>query len=531
MSVESRGGGRWAHGRRENTEVEDFQSGMIAEPLLAFGGGHAHVDPKTGLALYGPYTISGQVRPSLSSIIVGAVGPSNMVADTIRWLQSCQFPLHNDGEQPFLYPEFPGFNAQHPFQCDIVVGDVWRETIDHSLREALRLPQFFERISAVIDAYVVAIEVLAQREPVPNVVLCCMPQEVVDLCTVHVTKGGEVRRRKRSAGEKRASKTAQSGQQFLFAEFDPSASIDEVPWSHENLRRGLKARCMRLGLPTQLVWPRTITRPLSNTGKAASQDVATKAWNFTTALYYKAGGTPWRLAEAESGVCFVGIAFYRELSERGHLLRTAMAQAFTSSGDGYVIRGNTFEWDPDKDGRTPHLNADSAAGLLRQVLELYRRQNRGADPRRLVIHKSSRFSEGELLGFRQASQSIPRADYLAIGNRGIQFFRSGLYPALRGTYVRFSQTNQLLYTMGYMPYLRTYPGARVPQPIEILEHHGDGAWDTNLGEILGLTKMNWNSADFAGSMPVTLAFARKVGQVLAEMPPGTKPREEFRFYM
>jgi len=36
---------------------------------------------------------------------------------------------------------------------------------------------------------------------------------------------------------------------------------------------------------------------------------------------------------------------------------------------------------------------------------------------------------------------------------------------------------------------------------------------------------------FHGSLPVTLAFARKVGQVLAEMLPPVAPREEFRFYM
>jgi hypothetical protein len=46
-----------------------------------------------------------------------------------------------------------------------------------------------------------------------------------------------------------------------------------------------------------------------------------------------------------------------------------------------------------------------------------------------------------------------------------------------------------------------------------------------------LTKMNWNSADFSGRDPITIAFSRKVGQILAELPPGAKVRPEYRFYM
>src|SRR5712692_2677850 len=82
------------------------------------------------------------------------------------------------------------------------------------------------------------------------------------------------------------------------------------------------------------------------------------------------------------------------------------------------------------------------------------------------------------------------------------------YPPLRGSYIKFSNTDLLLYTVGYVPYLRTYPGPRVPQPIEILEHYGDSAWNIVLEEILALTKLNWNTANFAYSMPITIAFSQ-----------------------
>src|SRR5208283_1996229 len=100
-----------------------------------------------------------------------------------------------------------------------------------------------------------------------------------------------------------------SRQISLFAALQPS-SLEEEEAGHQNLRRGLKAEAMQFGVPTQLVWPRTLRLSASFSGPGQrTQDVATRAWNFTTALYHKAGGSPWRLAELEPGVCFVGVSF------------------------------------------------------------------------------------------------------------------------------------------------------------------------------------------------------------------------------
>jgi hypothetical protein len=65
----------------------------------------------------------------------------------------------------------------------------------------------------------------------------------------------------------------------------------------------------------------------------------------------------------------------------------------------------------------------------------------------------------------------------------------------------------------------------------VLEHHGDSPWDRVLLELLSLTKLNWNSADFAARYPVTLAFSGRVGEILAEIPEHIPFREEYRFYM
>jgi hypothetical protein len=43
--------------------------------------------------------------------------------------------------------------------------------------------------------------------------------------------------------------------------------------------------------------------------------------------------------------------------------------------------------------------------------------------------------------------------------------------------------------------------------------------------------MNWNTADFSSSLPITVAFAREVGKILAEVPEGKDPQTQYRYYM
>ena len=51
-------------------------------------------------------------------------------------------------------------------------------------------------------------------------------------------------------------------------------------------------------------------------------------------------------------------------------------------------------------------------------------------------------------------------------------------------------------------------------------------------ECMVLTKMNWNSANFSGLMPITLRFSHLVGDILREVPEGGKePETKYKYYM
>lgn len=90
-------------------------------------------------------------------------------------------------------------------------------------------------------------------------------------------------------------------------------------------------------LATQLpggIWPTTydndamVKRKLAELSTRKVQDEATRAWNFFCALYYKAGGTPWRMVrdQREFSATFMGVSFFEGLD--GTSLQTSSAQLF-----------------------------------------------------------------------------------------------------------------------------------------------------------------------------------------------------------
>jgi argonaute-like protein implicated in RNA metabolism and viral defense len=102
----------------------------------------------------------------------------------------------------------------------------------------------------------------------------------------------------------------------------------------------------------------------------------------------------------------------------------------------------------------------------------------------------------------------------------------------RGTHIEFDEENHLLYTRGSVEYYRTYTGKYIPQPLDIRIVKADESAGVICREILGLTKMNWNNTQFDGKYPITLACARKVGQIMKYLrPEDDEPQISYSYYM
>ena len=112
-----------------------------------------------------------------------------------------------------------------------------------------------------------------------------------------------------------------------------------------------------------------------------------------------------------------------------------------------------------------------------------------------------------------------------------RLYRLGVYPPLRGTLLRFDKDQALLYTRGSIEFYRTYPGQYVPRAL-LLKCQALGQPLQHVAEeMLALTKMNWNNTQFDNGMPITIAAARQVGEVLKYVPEGQDIAPRYSFYM
>lgn len=490
----------------------------LDEPLLEFGTGEA-TTPKEGLlAAGGPFSLRlGAAHPP--EVRIGLVGTEAAVAATRAFFVRARTGVASGNKNEMLFPDFPGFTAV--FKSQLVIDDRLDAIVDDRQLEdvlAKREPDAFE---GALELWRSAIATVAGRDFRPNVVVCCLPQELLARCRIIDIKLTPEQRK----SIKRRQEEIASGQTSLFDLAPDSWVREEVEGNPEqlasrNFRRALKAMAMTSNMPIQIA-----TQNLWSDGQR-NQDPATRTWNVSVALFYKAGGIPWRMQTRIDGSCFVGISFHHMRTTQRHFVYSSLAQAFSSEGDGFAIRGDAIPWDDDR--VRPQLSEEQAHYLISNVLAAYR-ERAGRDPLRLVLHKTSNFTTDERAGVAAALRSVPVTELLTLRPGEFRMLRDGVYPPHRGTYCTIEPA-AFLFTSGYMPEYRTYPGPHVPAPLELI---GDPGADTEAAaqDILGLTKMNWNSANAFMHFPITLNFAQKVGAVMAEVPAEAEPHPSLRFYM
>lgn len=296
----------------------------------------------------------------------------------------------------------------------------------------------------------------------------------------------------------------------------------------------LKAVALRHAVPLQIIRPETWddpSKPPKDVKRRRVQDPATRAWNLHTALYYKAGGTPWRLVRSfsDTTTCYLGVSFYK--SADGTQLHTSVAQLFNEKGEGVVVRGGPAA--VLKEDRQPHLSAEDAGALLAAALAAYRKEH-GTFPARLVIHKTSRFTDEERGGFDEAAEAarIERVEKIWVTDREqARVFRTREHPPLRGTAIALSDQRFVLYTRGSVDFYGTYPGMYVPTPLGLRPTDGDQRLDEVAAETLSLTKLNWNHSQLDGHLPITLHAAHKVKAILRWLSPDDVPARRYANYM
>ena len=350
----------------------------------------------------------------------------------------------------------------------------------------------------------------------PDIVLICLPEEVL--------KKVSLVERSATAQEKQYAQSLKKGDPM---QLDLFSMMDEIQETSEdflkrNLRHALKANALRYGLPIQIVTDALLVESQRN------QDPAARAWNFSVGLYYKANGVPWRLPSNGPETCFVGIGFHHFRTNKRAIVRSSIAQAFSSDGEGFAIRGEGIPIEANQ-GRNIHLSEQQAYDLACSVLSEYEMRT-GGTPLRIVLHKSSQFNMAEQTGFNMAFKNIPIISMVTLIPSPLRLLRFGSYPPKVGTVCTVNNSKVFLFTSGLVPELGTYPGPHVPQPFEV-RCLGDEDPIAAAQDVLNLTRMNWNTADIRGKWPVSLSYAKKVGGILDEYGDEKLTNSSFRYFV
>lgn len=494
---------------------------FLSEVPLVLAGGNRAFDPKRGLVRFGPFGLNEPGRHP-ATIDVGVVGTAATVDAALSWLNRCECAIPSaDGVG------FPGLTAA--LRTEWATRPRWRHEIPSREIEALLGREPRDRFERAVSLFADGVRFLAELDPPPRLILCALPPEVIAYCRV-VGGGSSADAPKLTHGDRHLLSQAKrddiAGQTSLLRTFYPDVFDRAGRLVFRNFRRALKASTMGLRVPIQIIQARTWD------DNAGGQAPDIRAWNFCVAAYYKAGGLPWSVDSLEPGTCYIGLDFFRRITAESETLHASLAQVFDERGEGHVLRGGEFRWHSTPEQRTPHLPRAEARALVSAALARYSTHNEVA-PIRVVIHKKSSFVADEKQGFLDALEEhkVRFHDFVTLRQGSVRLFREGKYPPLRGTFLTLADKERYLYTTGYVAALDGYDSGYIPSPLRLSEHHGDSSPERIAREVLALTRLDWNTANFATANPVTLNFADRVGEILTEVPKDQTPEPAYRFYM
>src|SRR5574341_815470 len=308
-----------------------------------------------------------------------------------------------------------------------------------------------------------------------------------------------------------------------------------------NLHDYIKAIAAVRGIPTQVI---------NDDSALAYPCRCSVMWRLSTALYTKAGGVPWKLANAGDETAFVGLSYaLRHVESSSPRFVTCCSQVFDTDGAGLeFVAYDTADVHVERDN--PYLSRADMRRVMARSLALYQRRHAGRTPKKIVVHKSTEFKSEEVDGcfdaFRAAEVELIQVQQDA-GWRGVLIdppkSRDGkkgtpaAYPCERGTFMPLDGRTVLLWTQGNAPNAaldgRNFykEGKGIPEPLQLKRFAGHGAWGEPCEAVLGLSKMNWNNDSLYDRLPVTMAYAQVLAQVIKRMPRLLSETYQFRFFM
>jgi len=309
-----------------------------------------------------------------------------------------------------------------------------------------------------------------------------------------------------------------------------------TPHERFDLREFVKAYCVQKGIATQFLEEDTLD----------SQQQCRVWWWLSVALYTKAMRTPWVLESLDPDTAFVGLGYAIErTAARSQQIVLGCSHLYNAQGEGLQFRLTKVE-NPIMKGRNPHMSHEDARRTGEMIRQMFY-ESRMRLPRRAVIHKQTPFLKHETEGLLEGLSGTDTADLLEINidnpfryvssiAKSDGSFEIDRFPVRRDTVVRLDEDAALVWCHGVtdaiVPRLRYFQGKRhIPTPLFVRRYSGDGDLEKIAAEILGLAKMDWNSADMYSKLPATVHSSKQIARIGAKLQRFGPVSYDYRLFM
>lgn len=452
----------------------EFKAIIVKEPQLRFGndrtdaGLDAH--PMRGLVRFGPYDSELVQEERCGELRIGVIAPKKNDTELSAYLRQLQNPHTSIETKAEYLVQFPGFQSAFRLPLNIPSNGnpAWR-TLPEVKLNTLQPLATQKAIIAAIEREVEALRLTAQTDV--NVIL-------------------------------------------VPSEWKPFEKLLVEDVRHD-LHDYIKAFCVQRGISTQFLRVETFNKPQQ----------CEVLWWLAQSLYVKSLRTPYILHAQDRSTVFVGIGYGMTADRNRGGVVLGCSHLYDAAGQGlrYVLsKINQPIWR----NRSPYLSRDDAIRVGLQARQLFW-DTYFKLPERVVLHKRTPFLDCEKEGFSHALKGVSQLEMLTFEYENAWRFLAynakknevDSFPVRRGTVMPIADDTCLLWVHGGTTEVNEkglvyFQGkSRIPVPLRITRFMGHTPLQQIASEVLGLSKMDWNSFDLYSQMPATLESSGAIASI------------------